>query len=125
MTDAYVLQKILDPDGKGYTDFDSFCKHFDAVQMVRCSARLKAWHRTFGLGVAGNVAGHMAQAGEAEEPADGAAAPNLPAAVFTYYAPHPHTVDATEEEQLEMYQQFPVSQAVIEFPRLKGSGNVQ
>lgn len=87
--------------------------------MVRNSARLKQWHRTFGLGVAGNVAGHMQQAGEA----DSSHSSDMPAAVFTFYAPHPHTVDAPEKEVLNRLQNFPVSNAVIDFPH-KG-GNVQ
>jgi len=119
---AAVLEWILDPNEKGFTDFNHFCENFRAVQMVRNTARLKHWHRTFGLGVAGNVAGHMAQAGEAEHPADGAA-PELPPAVFTFYAPHPHTVDASEAEVLHRLESFPVTHAVIDYPRV--GGNVQ
>jgi len=120
---AGVLEWILDPEEKGFTDFQHFCENFRAVQMVRNTARLKHWHRTFGLGVAGNVAGHMAQAGEADAPAAGEAAPELPPAVFTFYAPHPHTVDASEAEVLSRLESFPVTHAVIDYPRV--GGNVQ
>lgn len=116
---AGVLSWILDPEGKGGVDFTGFCEKFKAVQMVRNASRLKHWHRTFGLGVAGNVAGHMQQAGEADD----SHSSNMPAAVFTFYAPHPHTVDATEDEVLGRLANFPVSNAVIDFPRL--GGNVQ
>lgn len=122
MTHAAVLEQILDPEGKGYTDFETFCKGFKAVQMVRCAARLKNWHRTCGIGVAGNVAGHMAQAGEADASAPAAA---LPPGIFTFYAPHPHTVDAPEEEILTRLENFPVTNAVIDFPRVQGGDNVQ
>lgn len=114
---AKVLSWILDPDGKGGVDFSGFCENFKAVQMVRNAARLKSWHRTFGLGVAGNVAGHMQQAGEA----DSSHSSNMPAAVFTFYAPHPHTVDATADEVLGRLENFPVSNAVLDFPRLGGN----
>merc|ERR1719330_2101385 len=49
----------------------------------------------------------------------------MPPAIFTFYAPHPHTVDAPRDEVLERLQQFPVTQSVIDFPNLEGSGNVQ
>lgn len=117
---AGVLIRILDPDNQGQVDLARFCEQFSAVQMVRNSARLKHWHRTFGLGVAGNVAGHMAQAGEADPDQ---APTEMPAAVFTFYAPHPHTVDATEDEILQRLENFPVTNAVIDFPRQ--GGNVQ
>lgn len=116
---AAILTWILDPNGKGGVDFSGFCDNFKAVQMVRNAARLKSWHRTFGLGVAGNVAGHMQQAGEA----DASHSSNMPAAVFTFYAPHPHTVDATEDEVLGRLENFPVTNAVIDFP--PHGGNVQ
>ncbi|CAE7619910.1 unnamed protein product [Symbiodinium sp. CCMP2456] len=47
----------------------------------------------------------------------------MPPAVFTFYAPHPHTVDATEDEILQRLENFPVTNAVIDFPRQ--GGNVQ
>jgi len=121
---ADVLCGILDPGEIGKVTFEYFCKNFPAVHMVRNTARLKMWNRTFGLGVAGNVAGHMAQAGEAE--AGASAAQKTPAAVFTWYAPHPYTVDATEKEVVGRLQRFPVTNAVIELPHsLEGAGKVQ
>lgn len=124
---ADVLCDILDPAGVGMVRFHHFCKNFKAVSMVRTTARLKHWNRTYGLGVAGNVAGHMAQAGEAEATASdpNETAPATPAAVFTFYAPHPHTIDATEEEVISRLERFPVTNAVIDFPCMKGGGNVQ
>eukprot|EP00933_Yihiella_yeosuensis_P080808 TRINITY_DN94309_c0_g1_i1.p1 TRINITY_DN94309_c0_g1~~TRINITY_DN94309_c0_g1_i1.p1 ORF type:complete len:401 (+),score=66.32 TRINITY_DN94309_c0_g1_i1:53-1255(+) len=120
---GWYLESVLVPEGKDYTDFNTFCKHFRSVQMVRTSARLKHWNRTYGLGVAGNVAGHMAQAGEADAAAADEAAPATPAAVFTFYAPHPHSIDATTEDVLNRLEYFPVTNAVIDFP--KKGGNVQ
>jgi len=120
---ADLLVSLLDPDNKGFCDFDTFCKNFKAVSTVRREARLRHWHRTFGLGVAGNVAGHMEQAGEADAPAEGAAEADKPAGIFTFFAPHPHTPDATDNEVLEMTEQFPVTNAVIDFPQV--GGNVQ
>ncbi|CAE8646970.1 unnamed protein product, partial [Polarella glacialis] len=117
---ADVLVDILDPDNSGQCSFTRFIKHFKAVRMVRNTARLKHWNRTFGLGVAGNVAGHMAQAGEADA---SEAAPALPAALFTFYAPNPFTIDATEAEVLAQLATFPVTNAVIDFPTR--GGNVQ
>mmetsp|Transcript_14109 Transcript_14109/g.40653 ORF Transcript_14109/g.40653 Transcript_14109/m.40653 type:complete len:399 (-) Transcript_14109:18-1214(-) len=120
---ANLLVELLDPADVGKVNFPYFCKNFKAVQMVRNTARLKHWNRTFGLGVAGNVAGHMAQAGEADA---GAVQGATPAAIFTFYAPHPNTVDATEEEVLDRLAHFPVTNAVIDFPRnLRGAANVQ
>merc|ERR1719162_2307742 len=106
----------MDPADVGFVSFAHFCKNFRAVRLVRSTARLKHWNRTVGLGVAGNVAGHMAQAGEADAPAEGDCDPTMPAAVFTFYAPHPFTVDATEKEVIERLQHFPVTNAVLDFP---------
>jgi len=118
---ADILCGILDPADVGLVKFDYFCRHFNAVSMVRNTARLKHWNRTYGLGVAGNVAGHMAQAGEAD-PAQSTSA-STPAALFTFYAPHPHTIDATEQEVLDRLNNFPVTHAVIDFPSF--GANVQ
>eukprot|EP00439_Symbiodinium_sp_Y106_P022856 s4321_g2.t2 len=62
---AEHLAKQLDPWGMDHVNFSSFINNFKVVQMMRQAGRLKLWHRCCGLGVAGNVAGHMAQAGEA------------------------------------------------------------
>lgn len=121
---AEILADFLDPTGDGYVSFQDFCERFRAVAMVRKAARLKQWHRCYGLGVAGNVAGHMAQAGEADGHAE-EAAQATPAAVFTFYAPHPHTVDAPVKEVLARLEQFPVTNAVIDLPRREGARNVQ
>mmetsp|Transcript_52618 Transcript_52618/g.133549 ORF Transcript_52618/g.133549 Transcript_52618/m.133549 type:complete len:406 (+) Transcript_52618:86-1303(+) len=116
------LCSTLDPAGVGMVTFDFFVKNFKAVSMVRNTARLKHWNRTYGLGVAGNVAGHLAQAGEADPDADDHGA-NTPAAIFTFYAPHPNTIDASEQEVLDRLAHFPVTNAVIDFP--KAGGNLQ
>lgn len=121
---AALLEDILDPENRGYTDFDHFCRHFSAVATVRTGARLKNWHRTYGLGVAGNVAGHMAQAGEADAGHE-EAVQTTPAAIFTFYAPHPHTIDATEDEVLALYETFPVTNAVIDYPKIGGDVQVE
>jgi hypothetical protein len=103
--------------------FQQFCDNFLSVATVRREARRRHWNRTFGLGVAGNVAGHMAQAGEAE--AD-ASPQGTPEALFTFYAPHPHTVDATEDEILSLLSTFPVTNATIELPRnIREAGDLQ
>lgn len=120
---AALLVSLLDPAKKGFCTFEEFCQNFNAVTTVRREARRRHWNRTFGLGVAGNVAGHMEQAGEAEAPKEGAEEPEVPAGIFTFFAPHPHTVDATEDEVLAMIEQFPVTNAVIDFPHV--GGNVQ
>jgi len=120
---ADLLSEFMDPEGKGKLTFGDFVDKFRAISMVRNSARLKQWHRCYGLGVAGNVAGHMAQAGEADAPAATAEKPKTPAAIFTFYAPHPHTVDASENEVLGRLENFPVTNAVIDFPKI--GGNVQ
>ncbi|CAD7960601.1 unnamed protein product [Amoebophrya sp. A25] len=76
--------------GTGPTDeeagasFESMLEMFAEISAVRNMAREKQWRRTMGIGVAGNVAGHMAMAGEAN--ADAPAA-NTPAALFAFYLP--------------------------------------
>jgi len=122
---ADLLVSLLDPTERGFCTFESFCQNFNAVATVRKEARRRHWNRTFGLGVAGNVAGHMAQAGESEAPAEGESHPTTPAAIFTFFAPHPHTVDATEDEILDMIAQFPVTNAVIDFPTIGGKVQVE
>lgn len=83
---------------------------------------MKLWHRTIGIGVAGNVAGHMAQAGEAS--ADSITATE-PQALFIYYIPpQPYTVRELAAN-LARLEQFPVTYAVIDFPHLPGSQKVQ
>lgn len=77
-----------------------------------------------GLAVAGNVAGHMAQAGEAEKTAP---AGKTPAGCFIFYNPHPeYTGDDALREQLDRLSVFPVNNSKIDYPRdLEGATNVQ
>ena len=105
--------------------FASFCAQFAGVQTVLRSARLKQWHRCFGLGVAGNVAGHMEQAGEADPAAAAAPKPKGCAGIFTFYAPHPHSVDASEDEVIERLERLPVTNAVIRYPAAGGHVQVE
>jgi len=119
---AELLAEVLDPEGRNQITFQDFCQGFEHVQCMRQAARLKLWHRCCGIGVAGNVAGHMAQAGEANpsEPPH-----NKPAAIFAYYMPQgPFTV-SDEHAQRKRLQHFPVTYAVIEYPKLPGASNVQ
>lgn len=116
------LSKLLDPYGMDYITFRTFIKHFKAVQMMRQAARLKLWHRYCGIGVAGNVAGHMAQAGEAGQESHSA---QKPAALFVYYVPpHPYTVSDFQADKRRL-EEFPVTYAVIEYPKLPGACKVQ
>jgi len=116
------LSKMLDPYGMDYITFRVFIRHFKAVQMMRQAARLKLWHRCCGIGVAGNVAGHMAQAGEAGQESHSA---QKPAALFVFYVPpHPYTVSDFQADKRRL-EQFPVTYAVIEYPKLPGACKVQ
>lgn len=119
---AVVLAKIMDPWGMDHITFEKLIKHFPAMQMMRKAARLKLWHRCCGLGVAGNVAGHMAQAGEAGANSKAA---TKPAALFTYYLPPgPFMVD-DKQAAVKRLESFPVTYAVIEYPKLPGACKVQ
>ncbi|CAE8722729.1 unnamed protein product [Polarella glacialis] len=118
---AEVLAKLLDPWSRDRITFHDFVNSFEAVQMMRTAARLKLWHRCCGIGVAGNVAGHMARAGEADEHSVATA----PAAIFTYYLPpHPFVVQdmLADKQRLE---HFPVTYAVILLPKIPGACKVQ
>lgn len=121
---AEVLADVLDPDGEDHITFAEFIRNFKAVSMMRTAARRKLWHRCIGLGVAGNVAGHMAQAGEAEKSPTGKKE-TKPAAIFTYFIP-PHCHEVCDfkaaRQRLEL---FPVTYAVLDFPKLPGSSNIQ
>eukprot|EP00928_Gymnodinium_smaydae_P013751 TRINITY_DN14992_c0_g1_i3.p1 TRINITY_DN14992_c0_g1~~TRINITY_DN14992_c0_g1_i3.p1 ORF type:complete len:370 (+),score=46.86 TRINITY_DN14992_c0_g1_i3:38-1147(+) len=119
---ASVLMEVLDPFGRDHVTFEDFVSKFQYVKMMRKAARLKLWHRTCGLGVAGNVAGHMAQAGEASGHAP---AQTMPAALFTYYLP-PHPYFVSDNQALKgRLDHFPVTHAVIDFPKLPGAMKVQ
>lgn len=119
---ADCLVDILDPHGLDHITFEMFCDKYKHVLAIRNAARLKVWHRCCGIGVAGNVAGHMAQAGEAGAESHTA---TMPAGLFVYYAP-PHAFevhcDRCDKKRLE---QFPVTYAVIDYPKLPGSSKVQ
>ncbi|CAE7213558.1 CHR23 [Symbiodinium necroappetens] len=119
---AEHLAKQLDPWGMDHINFSSFINNFKVVQMMRQAGRLKLWHRCCGLGVAGNVAGHMAQAGEAGQESHSA---TKPAAIFSYYMPpHPYQVSDQQADKKRL-QEFPVTYAVIDYPKLPGACKVQ
>jgi len=126
---ADVLAELMDPNNDGKTTFIDFVHKYPIFNSMRQSALLKRWHRCFGLGVAGNTAGHMAQAGEAEKPAQGTDTPKpaTPANIFTFYAPVPSECHSYKEvaraDIMESLKDFPVTFAVIRYPK-KGS-NVQ
>jgi len=118
---AEYLAHVLDIHGDDHITFQNFIDNLKPVVMMRKAARLKLWHRCCGIGVAGNVAGHMAQAGEA---AAGHSSKS-PSAIFTYYMP-PEAFsvsdDVAEKKRLET---FPVTYALIEMPVLPGACRVQ
>lgn len=148
---ADMLMRALDRRGDGEVTFQDFCEGWDAVRITRVSARLKFWHRCLGLGVAGNVAGHMEQAGEADPAAHKAdKKASTPAAIFAFYAPqaenvgerflpdgssdgcdavNPKTPAAARQQRRRLGPQdgwqFPVTNAVIDFPHLEGASKVQ
>lgn len=81
---ANAVGKLLDLDGSGKITFQELLAAFADIQALRVEARERYWNSCFGLGVAGNVAGHMAQAGEADQDAP---EQTKPAAVFAFYVP--------------------------------------
>eukprot|EP00926_Amoebophrya_sp_RCC4398_P010899 GSA120T00013752001.1 len=112
---ADFLFELLDRNNDGVIDFAEVVANYKALTMVRNAARFRSWKRTFGLGVAGNVAGHMDQAGEGVEAAiveDHATSsdattsndkPNLPPAVFAFYVP---PLGNTTPEKVEIPKEF-------------------
>ena len=88
---ADPLMDLMDTDGDGEIGFTELVTCYQSLALVRNAARLKAWNGCFGIGVAGNVAGHMEQAGEAEPSGAGALATapvdGKPAAIFSFYVP--------------------------------------
>lgn len=115
---ADMLAQLMDPKNSGKTTFVNFVHKYPIFNSMRKSALLKRWHRCFGLGVAGNTAGHMAQAGEAEKPPEGADTPKpaTPANVFTFYAPV--AKGTSHPEVMESLKDFPVTFAVIQYPKV-------
>ncbi|CAD7964075.1 unnamed protein product [Amoebophrya sp. A25] len=78
--------------------FEDMLEMFDEIYAVRRMAREKQWKRTIGIGVAGNVAGHMEQAGEADKtPTKQEEQVKTPAAIFAFYLPD----GSTQREILE------------------------
>ncbi|CAD7965067.1 unnamed protein product [Amoebophrya sp. A120] len=94
-TKSAQLRKEFADSGDPGLRFEDMLEMFSEIYAVRRMARERQWRRCVGLGVAGNVAGHMEMAGEA--PAKGAQpvavvekketkAPT-PAAIFAFYVP--------------------------------------
>eukprot|EP00392_Amoebophrya_sp_AT5.2_P016864 g17171.t1 len=88
----------FDASGEPGLRFEDMIELFSEIYAVRRLAREKQWKRCIGLGVAGNVAGHMEMAGEAdkkkagEEKKDAAVpGPATPAAIFAFYIPESAT----------------------------------
>lgn len=55
-----VVENLLDLDHTGKITFQELIIAFADISVLRTEARLRYWNSCFGLGVAGNVAGHMA-----------------------------------------------------------------
>lgn len=119
---AEILASVLDKYGTDRITFDSVVAKFPYVQMMRKAARLKLWHRCCGIGVGGNVAGHMAQAGEAGPESKAA---TKPTAIFMYYTPPKAFVEHDKHVQKKRLETFPVTYACIDFPQLPGAMKVQ
>lgn len=130
---ASELQHVLDVDGDGEITFEEFCERFGVVSEARTISRLHQWDRCIGIGVAGNVAGHMAQAGEADPASPAHTA--TPAAIFVFYLPQPlapeeaaaasHAAAVPTGPASSRLSRFPVTNAVIDFPHIEGGGKVQ
>ena len=128
------LAELLDANHDGLVDFTEFVAGFSAVASMTAAAPVQAgWgdKGCFGLGVAGNVAGHMAQAGMTQE------ASSTPANVFAFFVPEsvknassskPITETSKDEEQhvavLDRLHSFPVTTNVVEYPRVEGASKV-
>ncbi|CAD7953885.1 unnamed protein product [Amoebophrya sp. A25] len=85
MTD--FLLEVLDRDGDGLVDFGEWVQNYKTVTLVRNAARFRSWRHTFGIGVAGNVAGHLDQAGEGPGDAVLGSKQTMPPAIFAFYVP--------------------------------------
>ena len=76
----------------------------------------------FGLGVAGNVAGHMAQAGMTQDSG------KTPASICLLLPPDPpdsHSDAAGQGKILDKIHTFPVTTNIVEYPRDAGASKVQ
>lgn len=128
---AQFLHEYLDKNNDGVVTFEEFCTGFYLVRMIREASRRRQWNRTLGLGIAGNVAGHMEQAGEADAKSahgPGDEVPATPAAVFAFYVPRPEPYLGMPAEVLrraERLNKFPLASALIEFPHELASPDVQ
>lgn len=119
------LANALDQDGDGQVDFAEFCQGFAAIAAMEAAANFHpGWggEGCFGLGVAGNVAGHMAQAGMTQDSG------KTPANIFAFYCPDPpdsHSDAAGQGKILDKIHTFPVTTNIVEYPRDAGASKVQ
>jgi hypothetical protein len=121
------LADTLDANHDGLVDFEEFVAGFGAVSAMTANAPVKAgWgsEGCFGLGVAGNVAGHMAQAGMEQQ------ASATPANIFAFFVPETVANSAptethNDEKTLERLHSFPVTTNVVEYPRVEGASKVR
>lgn len=140
---AEMVTGILDENGDGDITFQELLDAFDDLKALRTEARARSWSSCFGLGVAGNVAGHVAQAGEA---AAGAGTRALPTGVFPFFVPRGSkerlrehrgsrasllrkrtSTNSSErlETDLDSLERFPVTNHLIDYPDLYDGQKVQ
>ena len=79
-----IVVQLLDRDNDEKITFQELLAAFADIQALRTEARQRYWNSCFGLGVAGNVASLMAQAGEADEEEPQQTKPD---ALFAFYVP--------------------------------------
>ena len=131
------LAESLDANHDGLVDFTEFVAGFSTVASMTAAAPVQAgWgdKGCFGLGVAGNVAGHMAQAGMTQE------ASSTPANIFAFFVPDsakssdesgatntppPSTESHNAAPVVERLHSFPVTTNVVQYPRVEGASKVQ
>ncbi|CAD7932824.1 unnamed protein product [Amoebophrya sp. A120] len=110
-------------------NFAQFYAHLETFRVLRMTARLRMWKDCIGLGVAGNVAGHMDQAGEVSKNEAVFHNPKTPTALFAFYVPnaqkilsenkhHSSKKPLTESlrKELQRLKRFPVTNKVIDYP---------